>query len=189
VHLIVRGDASTTDLFIEVTDDDRPVFVSDVDGTLTTLEYVEALTLASGSLPEAHTGAAEALGALADRGYRPVYLTARPEWLTARTREFLAERGFPPGTVHTTLSLTGAVGAAAADFKTSELRALAERGLSPAYAFGNTESDAQAYDSAGIEPADHRVFYRFDDPIGGGRRIDSYADVAAELASAPSACP
>ena len=42
---------------------------------------------------------ADALGlpsaSLAAKGYRPLYLSARPEWLTERTHAFLAFHGFP----------------------------------------------------------------------------------------------
>ena len=60
---------------------------------------------------------------LAAKGYRPLYVTARPDWLTSRTREFLAKNGFPPGIIHTTTKGTGAIGAAAERrFKSTEIQ-------------------------------------------------------------------
>jgi len=99
LHLVVKGDLSTTELFIEVMGAGRPIFVSDVDGTLTTSETEEFTDLLTGALPDANPNAAAALQILATKGLRPFYLTARPEWLTERTREFLNARGFPPGVV------------------------------------------------------------------------------------------
>jgi hypothetical protein len=187
VRLVVRGDHTSTELFIQVVLPTASVFVTDVDGTLTTSEFKEFEELLEGELPEAHHAAADALGALARRGYLPIYLTARPEWLTNRTREFVKRRGFPPGVIHTTTTLTGALGSAAASFKENELAALDSQGFTPAWAFGNKPSDGDAYEKAGIQPLENRVFYGLDDTHG-GRRIDDYAEIEGELADAPL-CP
>src|SRR5262249_42473364 len=100
-HFVVRGDGSSTDLFVEVMPSGSHVFVSDVDGTLTTSEYVEFVKLLEGTLPDANPNASAALGALSQKGYFPIYLTARPYFLVERTREFLDDSGFPKGIVHT----------------------------------------------------------------------------------------
>lgn len=118
---------------------------------------------------------------------RPFYLTARPEWLDDRTREFLKARGFPPGILHTTLSSTGALGSDAATFKSAELGSLVAKGASLQWAFGNTDTDGQAYQQAGIAPADHRIFFQFDDPLG-GRRIEKYSELLGEFTALPD-CP
>lgn len=188
VHLVVRGDLSSADLFIDVVPAGTPVFVSDVDGTLTTSETEEYASLLTGAISPANPGAPEALQTLVDKGYRALYLTARPEWLVGRTREFLDTRGFPRGLVHTTLGLTGALGSAASGFKTDELAMLAAKGLVPEYAFGNTETDAAAYEAAGIDPLDHRIFFQFDDTVSGGRRIESYTDLVPEFEALPPLC-
>lgn len=189
VHLVVRGDLSSTDLFIEVVPRGAPMFVSDVDGTLTGTETEEFTSLLLGELPDAHAHAAAAFHRLTSKGYRPMYLTARPEWLVERTRDFLEAYGFPPGIVHTTLGLTGATGDGAAEYKTAELGRLFDgREMLPAWAFGNTATDADAYDNAGVMPLARRVFYRFDDESHGGRRIDGYDELFAEIDALPSLC-
>jgi phosphatidate phosphatase PAH1 len=188
VHLVVRGDLSSTEVFIEVVPKGTPVFVSDVDGTLTGTETEEFTALLTGQLPDVHPDAPEAFHVLAAKGYHPMYVTARPEWLVGRTREFIDTYGFPPGVVHTTVTLTGATGSSAATYKTGELAALAQRGMIPAWAFGNTETDAEAYDSGGVAPLSSRVFYQFDDAVYGGRRIESYTELLAELSALPSLC-
>ncbi|MGK3994568.1 lipin/Ned1/Smp2 family protein [Sorangium sp. So ce1024] len=189
VHLVVRGDLSSTDLFIEVVPRGTPMFVSDVDGTLTGTETEEFTKLLTGLLPDVHPHAAAAFHRLTSKGYRPMYLTARPEWLVQRTRDFLEAYGFPPGIVHTTLGLTGALGRSAAAYKTAELQQLSERkGMDLAWAFGNTATDAEAYDNAGLMPLDRRVFFQFEDDAFGGRRIDDYADLLDEIDALPSRC-
>ena len=167
-----------------------PFFVSDVDGTLTTSETADFTALLTGALPDANTDAAMLLDLLVAKGYRPMYLTARPEWLVGRTREFLEAEGFPAGVLHTTLgALIGASGEPAARYKTAELAALAARGHKPTFVFGNTETDAQAYDSAGVEPRQHRLYFRFTDDQHMGRRFEAYTDLLAEFRSLPPACP
>src|SRR5690606_39666809 len=114
-----------------------------------------------GVTPMANEFAATALGILQDKGYHAMYLTARPEFLVERTREFVAVRGFPPGIIHTSLTLDGALGSAAEIYKTDALALLAGKGLVPTWGFGSTESDAAACHTAGIEPLDPRVLYQF----------------------------
>ena len=188
IRLVVAGDGSMTDLFIDVVPPKRPIFVSDVDGTLTSSENIEFLKLLEGELPETHPGAPEALRALAAKGYRPIYLTARPEWLVQRTRDFLEARGFPPGLVHTSTSALGAgFGASAAKFKTDELAMLSQKGLVPAFGFGNMPSDSDAYGAANVQPPDHRVFYQIDGAFN-GRRIESYGELVPGFGALPAVC-
>ncbi|MSP26860.1 MAG: phosphatidylinositol transfer protein, partial [Myxococcales bacterium] len=183
VHLIVKGDLSSTDQFIEVIEPTAQVFLSDVDGTLTVKETEEFSALLAGVQPAAHPDAAAVLGELVQKGYRPFYLTARPEWLTERTRRFLHERGFPPGVVHTTLSKIGALGDKAVQFKSGELAALAMKGIVPKMAFGNTHSDTGAYQNAGIMPLHNRIFFQLSCPHG-GRRIEAYGELLSEFNAA-----
>ena len=170
VHLSVAGDRTSTDLFLHVAPDGAGFFVADIDGTLTRSGTAELRALLGGRLPDAHPGAPEALGALAARGYTPIYLTGRPEPLLGRTRAFLDRAGFPPGLVMTTPGKAGAIGGAAARFKMAQLaRTLTARGFSARFAFGDTHTDAAAYASARIR---RPFFRRLDTPVG--QRFESY---------------
>jgi phosphatidate phosphatase PAH1 len=184
VRLVVGGDGTSAELALHVVPPGQAIVVSDVDGTLTTSEFVEVSALARGELPDANAGAPEALRALAAQGLVPVYLTARPEWLTGRTRAFLARHGFPAGVLHTKSDKSGALGEAAAAFKRDELAALAGKGLRIAWAFGNTPSDAAAY-ARFVAGAGRRILYRYTDMLYGGRRVDDYRALLAELGRAP----
>ncbi len=188
LELVVAGDLSHTEVLIEVLPSNAPFFVSDVDGTLTTEETEEYGALLTGNVSQARPDAATALGILVEKGYRPFYLTARPEFLVGRTREFIQLRGMPRGLVHTTLAL-GATGAAAVTFKNAELSDAIGRGVAFGWAFGNTDTDAQAYFSSGIQPNERRVFVQFTDAAHGGRRIESYSELLAELSALPNVCP
>jgi LNS2 (Lipin/Ned1/Smp2) len=187
VHLVVQGDLSSTDLFLDVVPRKAPVFVTDVDGTLTDNENAEFGALLTGKLPGVHPDAAKLYDVLVSKGYHPMYLTARPEWLVGRTRELLDTNKFPPGIVHTTLSLTGATGDPAGAFKTTELSELALKGIVPAFGFGNTASDADAYENAHI-PVGNRFFFQFIDAKHLGREIKTYTELLTEFEALPSLC-
>ena len=188
IHMVVRGDDSRADTYIEVVEPGTPMFLSDIDGTLTTAEWERLLDFLLDNIPDVNPGAPEALQMLADLGYRPMYLTARPEFLGNRTYDFIEMRGLPPGIIHTTLSATGAMGTAAVDYKTAEFEVLASRGLVPAYVFGNTDSDAEAYHNAGIMPLPNRVFFQYEDEEFGGRTIDSYTELWDEFSALDPVC-
>lgn len=187
VHMIVEEYWNTADAIIDVVPQGAPFFVSDVDGTLTTSENAEAWDFLLGNMPDANPFAAEAFQILADKGYRAFYITARPEWLDRRTREFVDLRGFPAGLVHTTLTYTGGTGDTAAAYKTGEFALLKAKGLVPAFLFGNKDSDAKAFDTTMI-PTDHRFFFQFTDAVYGGTRIDSYEELLAPFEALPDLC-
>ena len=188
IHWVVRGDDTRADTYIEVVEPGTPIIVSDVDGTLTTGEWERLVDYLLSTIPDVNEGAPDALTALVELGYRPMYLTARPEFLGRRTYEFIEERGLPPGIMHTSLSATGALGSAAAQYKTEELAALAERGLVPSWVFGNSSSDAEAYENAGILPVDQRIFFQYEDTDFGGRTIQSCTELLTEFEGLDPVC-
>ncbi|MCK6531602.1 MAG: phosphatidylinositol transfer protein [Polyangiaceae bacterium] len=187
IRMVVAGDLSGADQIIEVVPVGTTYFVTDVDGTLTSKETEEYSAILTGSVSDANPDAGKALSLLAQKGYRPFYLTARPEFLVGRTREFVSVKGFPAGPVHTTFEL-GATGGAAVSFKKAELEELMGRGFKVAYAFGNTASDADSFFLVGIKPDDHRVFYQFTDAAHGGRRIEAYTDLLGEFGALTKPC-
>ncbi|MGB1014240.1 MAG: LNS2 domain-containing protein [Nannocystaceae bacterium] len=188
IHMILEDDNSRADQYIDVVPEGAPMFISDVDGTLTTSEFEEFGDLLTGDTPEANSYAAGALTLLESKGYHPMYMTARPEFLYKRTRDFIRVRGFPHGLVRTSLSKDGALGDEAIVYKTGQLDALANKGLAPTYVIGNSETDAAAYDNAGILPLENRIFYQYTDDAHGGRRIESYEELLAEFEALPDLC-
>jgi hypothetical protein len=188
--MAVGGDLSTAEVFVDIVKPGTPLVVSDVDGTLTTTETEEFSALLTGSIPDSNPDSPAVLSQLAEKGYRVFYMTARPHFLVGRTREFVETHGYPPGLVHTSLSLTGATGSSAVEYKSGELAMLAARGLHPAWAFGNTDSDAEAYENGMILPLEQRIMFQFDDTVFNARTIDAYAELLPEIgSSAPPTCP
>lgn len=189
VRMVVAGDLSATDLFIEVLPPGARVAVSDVDGTLTESEAAIADEVITGDDTAAHPGAADAMSALASRGYHLFYLTARPDWLVPATRAWLTAKGFPPGILHTTTTATGVGGDAAAAFKSAELAALkAELGIVPEPAFGNMPSDVTTYGNAGIKPS-RCYYYKLDGDLRGGVRHEDYRALVPAFSALPPSCP
>ena len=104
-----------------------------------------------------------------------------------RTREFVSVKGFPLGIVHTTLAL-GALGANATTFKKGELNVAQNRGFVIDYAFGNTDSDAEAFFLSNVEPGNNRIMYQFSDTKYGCRRIDAYSELLPEFQALSPVC-
>lgn len=187
LHFVVRGDLSTADQIVEVVPAGARFVVTDVDGTQTESETAEWAAVLGGPDPAARPSGPELMTAYARRGYRILYLTARPDWLDARTHSWLELRGYPPGIVHTTLSLTGAMGTAAIDFKTAELAELEARfpgGLEDG--IGNTDTDVAAYVNVGLPP--ERLFAYMYDPGPQGTRVDDYATLIPALEARRAIC-
>lgn len=188
ILMVLAGDLSTTDQYVEVVSPGVRVVVTDIDGTLTASEYAAATDVVGLPLADVHDGAVEMMNVFAERGYHIFYLTARPAWMMPLTREWLAEYGFPEGVLHTTLTGFGASGGAAVEYKTAELADLANKtGVTPAYAFGNKDSDVQAYANAGIDP-EGCYYYELGGDTQGGTDHGDYAALVPVAASSPLAC-
>lgn len=188
VLLVVPADNSYAQMNITVLPPKSQVVVTDIDGTLTVSELAAATEII-GQQPNSHESAAALMQAFHKRGYHVFYLTARPEWLMQKTREWLADQGFPPGTIHTSNSKAGATGDAAVQFKSLELSILkSNTGLIPAFAFGNKDSDVKAFGSQGINPKQSFYFALEGDASGGVIHKD-YASLLKVAEQAPPACP
>ena len=187
--LVVPADNSYAELFVDIIKPDTKFVVTDIDGTLTTGEFAAA-TEVYNKPPPAHAGAAEALFELYNKGYHIFYLTARPEWFTYRTRAWLENNHFPPGILHTTSSLIGANGAAASRFKANELALFkSETDITPTLAFGNKESDVQAFANSGIPPLNSYYYGLPTELNGGGNSHTDYLELKNIFTTQASLCP
>jgi phosphatidate phosphatase PAH1 len=188
LRLVVDGDSSGADMYIEVLEPGTSIFVSDVDGTLTGSELQELWKLVlTGGMSTARPLAADLFTKLEQKGYRPFYLTARPEFLHERTRDFLKAKGFPGGVLRTSSKgLIGLKGAPAVDYKSQAMFDLQDRGFNLVFAFGNTDSDAEAFYNTGLD-ADRRFLFKYQDEAFGGTTIDSYQGLDY-LVTTPEAC-
>ncbi len=133
---------------------------TDIDETLTTsdaewLKYLLNPLYDPAMRPDANTLMQE----YAKRGYTIFYITARGEALpslslqSARTatRKWLVKHGFPveDGAIFLATGI-GALGSAAVNYKSGVIEDLEAEGWESAYAYGNADSDTNAFKKAGI---------------------------------------
>ena len=142
--------------------DDR-LIVSDIDGTITNSDLLGHGAGAIG-VSYNHDGVVNLFNAIKTNGYQIVYLSARPVALASSTRRYLRTSGLPDGPVLVSdkgamtavfTELGGKVGfSGLTNLKMKIIRSITEQFDVQANvvhgAYGNRETDYQAYSSAGI---------------------------------------
>ncbi|MBC7659355.1 MAG: hypothetical protein H7249_06575 [Chitinophagaceae bacterium] len=189
IRLVVSGDQSATELFLEVLPAHSTLFVSDVDGTLTTGEYIDTVAGALHQVAPANPGAAALFRSLVAKGYHPLYLTARASNLTQRTRDFISTKKFPAGVIDTNPnSLLPIAGIFGISFKAGVIQSYIDRGFRFAYGFGNTSVDAGAFAKAQL-PDDGKYFFNYPKytDYGTGTSFTDYTELT-EVQNAPNLC-
>jgi hypothetical protein len=185
IRFVVRGDRTVADSGIAVIGANARVAVSDVDGTLTEYEHAFGRSIFGlAHVPAPHPGAAPLLRSLAEQGYTIIYMTARPDFFSQATRQWLSANGFPPGLVRTLEgSHFGMGGPDGVTYKSNTLNQLARvLGHPVDIGFGNTITDVRAYEAGGI-PAMHRFFYRYEGDARGGVHHEDYRVLAGRVLS------
>lgn len=127
------------------------VVLTDIDGTLTTHdnEFIRQVTSEPSYVPKENTAAASMLRAWAAKGYQVVYLSARPNALRAASRTWLHAMGAPFGPLRTADAFV--YGESARAYKAEFVRMMGDDlGWQIVAAYGNADSDIQAYEDAGI---------------------------------------
>ncbi|MDO8266424.1 MAG: hypothetical protein Q7T32_01145 [Moraxellaceae bacterium] len=114
--------------------------VFDIDGTLTPRPR---------SIFTPREDAASAVRRFADRGYKIIYLSARVRPLQSGIPEWLAEHGFPEGSIHVPQSHADSADHAA--FKTRILQRYQQNGWHFVAAYGDSSTDFEAYAAVGID--------------------------------------
>lgn len=124
--------------------------LTDIDGTLTLSDEELFAEMSDPSYDqEMNVNADLMMQTWADKGYRVVYLTARPGPFRQISRAWLDRHAFPEGLLITADSLV--FGESARIYKRSFITGAIEDGGWEFYAVhGNAESDIQAYEDAGI---------------------------------------
>jgi hypothetical protein len=153
----VLGDATMTTSYLWVLPAGTRITLTDIDGTMTSSDSELFMQILDGSyVPEPYPGSVDLTLAHAAKGWLVVYLTGRPYWLSAKTREWLADLALAPGPLHVTdsneeaLPTDGGVRA----FKQAWIEALLAQGWVIDTAYGNATTDIDAYLGAGIPAED-----------------------------------
>ncbi|MCA9520656.1 MAG: haloacid dehalogenase [Myxococcales bacterium] len=161
VKMVVAGDLSMTETFsLTVVPKGKKAVVFDIDGTLTTSDgelikdiVDELLTDGDSYDQKMYPNADTVVAAYAQKGYQVIFLSARPDILTALTRSWLSSRGFADGVLHLNETESDFVKGSEAtiSYKARYLAYLKnEVGLDIVYAYGNATTDIAAYERAGI---------------------------------------
>ncbi|CAN5783521.1 hypothetical protein BH11MYX3_BH11MYX3_25920 [soil metagenome] len=156
LYVSVVGDRTGARFLAYIAPPATRMVASDVDGTLTSSESTFVKTVVVGSESLAQPGAATAFRFLAERGYQPVYITARGQQFVCDTRAWLAEQDFPRGPMMLAPSFITIPGGDTVDFKAGAMATIRTAGLVIAAGIGNRASDVAAYVRAGLEP--ERIF-------------------------------
>lgn len=124
--------------------------LTDIDGTMTLSDDELFKQIGDGSyVPQQNASADQLMNTWKDKGYQVVYLSARPHLFRAESRVWLDDLGFPTGPMITANSLV--FGDSAREYKGAWVKRLTtDLGWEVVAAYGNAESDIQAYEDAGI---------------------------------------
>ena len=149
-YVLLEGDGSCAQHGIFAWPRGTKVVVTDIDGTLTTAnaEFQTQVTQPS-YVPKEHPSASAMISKWATKGYRVVFLSARPDNFRDASRVWLRDKGINFGPIVTAKNFV--TGAAAVDYKTKALQALVNtNGWQFVAAYGNEPSDVQAYANVNV---------------------------------------
>lgn len=150
LYSVLEADGSCAEHFNLLLPAGSKVVVTDIDGTLTTDDQQELDQIPDATYVPAMMGHANAmLKAWSDKGYPIIYLTARPHVFRVESRVWLRDQDFPTGPL-----ITGNNENDPATYKTVWLKRMAQSfGWNIVAAYGNAQTDVDAYNNAGIPKA------------------------------------
>jgi hypothetical protein len=129
---------------------DTQVIVTDIDGTLTLADEELFTEMNNPAYDQVMNNQSDRLiQTWADKGYLIIYLTARPGGFRPMTHAWLNRKGFPTGLMISADALV--FGETARIYKRGFIqRARTTYGWNIVAAYGNADSDIQAYEDAGL---------------------------------------
>ncbi len=133
---------------VKVIPPDAPVFVCDIDNTISRSSAFSPLVLPNASIRPVE-GSREALAKIA-QSMTILYLTARDHIFAAKTRDWLRQKDFPEGPLY--FRRARYLSVPAGKHKSVVLSKLRERFTRIAWGAGDTRADAAAYAENGITP-------------------------------------
>jgi hypothetical protein len=150
IYAILEGDGTCVAHYSYLLEPGAKFIVTDIDGTLTLDDQELFNQIADGSYVPQENGSAQRLLSLwSDKGYEIVYLTARPHEFRAESRKWLDDLGYPAGPMISANNLV--FGQSAREYKGAWIRRLTQDfGWNVVAAYGNADSDIQAYEDGGI---------------------------------------
>lgn len=150
VRLVVLGDLSYTDLYLTAIEPGRKAVVFDIDETLTKDDLEQILDYTGIEAAEPRPAAAQLVQQYIERGYHPVFITARTYWYAKGSRQWLRDSlSLPDFTLRTTFSNKQGL-FEPAQYKTEVMQGMQAAGIEFVRAYGNADTDAEAFANVGI---------------------------------------
>jgi hypothetical protein len=149
-YVLLEGDGSCAEHGAYAWPSGTKIVVTDIDGTMTksNAEFQTQVTQPS-YVPLEHPSATAAMTAWKNKGYRVVFLSARPDNFRDATRVWLRDKNVNFGPIVT--AKTFVTGPAAVDYKTKALQKMVtDNGWQIVAAYGNEASDVQAYAAVNV---------------------------------------
>lgn len=151
VFTVVEGNTSCMVHGIFHWPQETQVIITDIDGTLTLddNQFLKQVSQDPNYDPLLNESGDKVMQAWAEKGYKIVYLTSRPYTLRGPTREWLHAKKIPFGPLITADSFV--FGPSAREYKRNAVNQMKnEFKWKVVAAYGNADSDYQAYEDAGI---------------------------------------
>lgn len=150
VRMVVMGDLTFTDAYVTAIEPGKKAVVFDIDETLTVSDLEQILDYTGVEAADARPAAGVLVNEYIDRGYYPVFITARSYWYAKGSRAWLRNTlNLPEFTLRTTFSNETGLNAAA-EYKTEVINEMKDAGMEFFRAYGNADTDAEAFINAGI---------------------------------------
>jgi phosphatidate phosphatase PAH1 len=152
-YVLLEGDGSCSEHGVYAWPSGTKIVITDIDGTLTrsNAEFQTQVTQPS-YVPLEHPSASDVMKKWASKGYRVVFLSARPDNFRDASRVWLRDKGINFGPIVTAKSFV--TGPAAVSYKTAALQKMVnDYGWQIVAAYGNEPSDVQAYANVNVPKA------------------------------------
>lgn len=149
IYALVPGDKTGAEGFITVVDAGTQAVLFDIDGTLTESDLEQLGDYPAIRRASPKDGAYSLVRQYLDKGYQPIYLSARVYWYQKGTRDWLQWMGLPRGFLRTSTSNETSLFRTAA-YKIEQIKLLQAAGINIVRAYGNAKTDAEAFIKAGL---------------------------------------
>jgi hypothetical protein len=184
LYSVLEADGSCAEHYDLMLPPGSKVVVTDIDGTLTTDDNQNLMQIPDATYVPLMMGSANAmLQAWDAKGYPIIYLTARPHVERVESRIWLRDEMFPVGALITAVDVEEA-----SAYKTLWLKRMVDDfGWDIVAAYGNAQTDIDAYNNVAIPKADTFIV----GPLAGNNGTQPIAnmDYAAHTASFVAAQP
>lgn len=154
LRMVVLGDLTYADAYITAIEPGKKAVVFDIDETLTKSDLEQILDYTGIEAAEARPAAGQLVQEYLDRGYHPVFITARSYWYAKDSRRWLRDTlNLPDFTLRTTLANEQGL-FETAQYKTEVMNEMQAAGLEFFRAYGNADTDAEAFINANVPLSD-----------------------------------